>query len=58
MVRTTLGQAKAEYGDRLRAGPLGAILQGEEYRIIHDATHVVGVNAHLQLATRATAQMI
>ena len=49
MVRMSLVEAKAQYGDRLRLAPLGAIEKRPgEYRALHDGTNRSGVNPELR----------
>ena len=50
MRRMTYGAAQAKYGTRLRVASLGALEQGEgEFRVIHDGTHGVRVNAAIRV---------
>lgn len=50
MVKTTYSEARAEFGGRLRVASLGALEQkAGEFRIVHDGTHGVRVNASIRV---------
>ena len=49
MVPVSLGEAREIYGDRLRVAALGAVGPPGSERIIHDATHHVGVNGAIRV---------
>lgn len=49
MLSLPLAEARKLYGDRLRVAALGAVGPAGEERVIHDATHGVGVNAGIRV---------
>ena len=49
MVAVTLQEARAKHGDNLRVAALGAVGPPGDERVIHDATHHVGVNSGIRV---------
>jgi hypothetical protein len=49
LVKMTYAEARARFGERLRIASLGAVVQGEDKRIIHDGTHHVRVNSAIRV---------
>jgi hypothetical protein len=49
MISTTLGEAKAKFGERLRIAAMGLIPEKEAYRVIHDGTNFVNINNFIKV---------
>ena len=50
MVEVEEGEARSKYGDRLRIAALAALEKTDHtFRVVHDATHNVGVNSQIKV---------
>ena len=59
MIRTTYGEAKRTYGEKLLIGALGMIEEGPEtFRLIHDGTHAILMNNRVRVLDQVSSPMI
>ena len=49
MIKTTFGEARLQYGERLLVGAVGVVEEGrEKFRLIHDGTHKTLINNRIR----------
>lgn len=49
MIETSYSEAAKKYGDRLRIAPMAMVPEGDDFRMIHDATHKVLINHSIRV---------